>query len=180
MLWSIAGAVSVLLAVLGEEKYAFGGREMLGVSVLFVARGVGTGLGPIIARAISKSDPKRMENLITFGYGLGAGFYMVLPFFDHIGMVLLCIVCAHIGGATIWVFSTIRLQQLVPTQIRGRVFSLEQAAFLAMYILSTGGYSWCLDHLSWSVENTLGIMGATLLLPMIVWMVRMQKVKFQS
>ena len=45
-LWSIAGAVSVLLAVLGEEKYAFGGRPMLGVSILFVARGIGTGLGP--------------------------------------------------------------------------------------------------------------------------------------
>ena len=153
---------------------------MLGVSVLFVARGVGTGLGPIIARAVSNSEPKRMEKLITIGYALGAGFYMILPFFDNIGMVILCIVCAHIGGATIWVFSTIRLQQLVPTHIRGRIFSLEQAAFLAMYIVSTGGYSWCMDNLSWSAEGTLGIMGVTLLFPTMIWVVRMQRVTVPS
>ena len=121
-----------------------------------------------------------MENLITVGYALGAGFYIILPNFEHIGMIILCIVCAHIGGATIWVFSTIRLQQLVPTHIRGRIFSLEQAAFLAMYIVSTGGYSWCLDHLSWTAEYTLGIMGVTLLFPTGVWMMRMQKLKDQA
>jgi predicted MFS family arabinose efflux permease len=176
MLWSIAGSVSVLLALLGEGKYAYGGRGMIGVSILFAARGLGTGLGPIIARWLSRGSPLRMEHMITVGFAFGAVFYMLLPFVDTIWLVCLLVILAHLGGATVWVFSTIRLQQLVPTTVRGRVFSMEQAAFLFFYILSTAFYSWVVDQFSVEADLVLGVMGVTLLIPMGIWMVRMRRI----
>ena len=52
---------------------------------------------------------------------------------------------ASIGGATCWVFSTIRLQQLVPSTLRGRVFASEQAGYtLASAGVVARGLNLCL------------------------------------
>jgi flagellar biosynthesis protein FlhB len=175
MMWSLAGSVSVLLAILGEGKFSVGGRGIIGVSILFIARGIGTGLGPILSRYLSRSDPKRMEQFIAIGFACGALFYLMMPFAPNIIVACVLIICAHLGGATVWVFSTIRLQQIVPSKIRGRVFSLDQAAFLLMYILSTAFYSWLVDSMKVEADQALGMLGASLLIPMVIWFVRMQK-----
>ena len=102
---------------------------MLGVTFLYVARGVGTGLGPFGARALSRSVPAAMERMIGYGFAMGAGFYLVLPLAPNLAFAALIVALAHLGGATVWVFSSIRLQQVVPTSVRGRVFAFENAAF---------------------------------------------------
>ena len=68
-----------------------------------------------------------------------------MPFAQNIIIAGLLVLCAHIGGATAWVFSTIRLQQEVPDHIRGRIFSLEQGAFVFMYVLMNILYGFVFD-----------------------------------
>jgi len=99
MLWSVAGSVSVLLAVLGEGKFSIGSRAMIGISVLYAARGLGTGLGPIISRILSKSDPIRMEHLITIGFACGAVF------------ILSCLGLPTFGGLASWLLGLILVVQ---------------------------------------------------------------------
>ena len=66
----------------------------------------------------------------------------------------LCVVLAHLGGATIWVFSTVRLQQTLPEKIRGRVFALEYAIWTAMFVqfAPVGGAVWVVGNGSESVQ----------------------------
>ena len=69
--WGIAGAITVLLTLFGERVYAIGGRPDLGVALLFVARAVGTGIGPLLARRfIVNESPANMRWLLGTVFSL--------------------------------------------------------------------------------------------------------------
>ena len=80
-------------------------------------------------------------------------FYFLLPMTSNIWLATCCIILAHIGGATCWVFSTIRLQQILPSFVRGRVFATEQAIFVTMFTFSNLFYGAAFDHKWFSLEG---------------------------
>lgn len=74
--WNCAGAITLLLTILGERRFAFGGGAILGVTALYMARGLGTGIGPILGRSIGKDSRERYEQLIGAGFLLGLVFFI--------------------------------------------------------------------------------------------------------
>lgn len=170
--WCVAGSITLILTVLGEQVFTIKGQAMLGVAVLYSARGLGTGAGPFLARWWSQEREDDMERCILYGYGFAALFYSLLPLSSSPVLAALCVALAHIGGATVWVMSTIRLQQLLPSSIRGRVFAAEQGAFVTMLAFSTWAYGALLDSGELSVLGVVSLLGMSFLLPMVVWLVR--------
>ena len=164
MMWSVAGAVTILLALLGENRFSLSESGLISVGLFYMARGLGTGLGPFLARWLSNEDPRRMEKLIGWGFVCGGGFYVLMPWVSTIALAMLLVTLAHLGGATVWVFSTVRLQQQLASEIRGRVFAVEHALFLLMSVISTAVYSWLSDSVGISAQNLLGATGLSLLL----------------
>ena len=150
-----------------------GGKTVLGVSALYAARGLGTGIGPILSRYLTQSKPKVMERFIGYGYLCGAVFYIPMYWVDSVGNAIVLIVLAHIGGATVWVFSTIRLQQILPEDIRGRIFAFEYAFWTIMFVLSTYCYSFLSDRFHLDSQFLLSVMGGTLLIPFGLWQLRL-------
>ena len=110
-----------------------------------------------------------MEKLIGWGFVCGGGFYVLMPWVSTIALAMLLVTLAHLGGATVWVFSTVRLQQLLASEIRGRVFAVEHALFLLMSVISTAVYSWLSDSVGISAQNLLGATGLSLLLMAAIW-----------
>ena len=151
------------------ERYEDG---VLGVSILYCARGLGTAIGPIVSRKLSKNDPQKMDSLIMWGFVCGAVFYLPMFLFENLWSFVPFIVLAHLGGATVWVFSTVRLQQTVREDILGRIFAFEYAAWTLMFVSSTAIYSLLIDNVGVSPQVVLSIMGATLLLPSMGWWLR--------
>jgi predicted MFS family arabinose efflux permease len=170
--WTVAGAITLVLTLLGEQVYPVAGQAMLGVSALYIARGLGTGAGPFLARWISRSEPAAMERLIGAGYLFGAVFYLALSRAGGPLTAALFIFLAHLGGATIWVFSSVRLQQLVPTEVRGRVFAAEAAFFTGMMALSTWVYGRAVDSGAADLTALTAALGCSLLLPAGLWLLR--------
>ena len=166
--WNLVGAVTLVLTILGE-RYEDG---VLGVSILYCARGLGTAIGPIVSRKLSTNDPKKMDALIMWGFICGAVFYIPMFMFESLWSFVPFIILAHLGGATVWVFSTVRLQQTVPEEILGRIFAFEYAAWTLMFVSSTGLYSLMMDHGGVAPQSVLSIMGMTLLIPSIGWWLR--------
>ncbi|MEC7987109.1 MAG: MFS transporter [Myxococcota bacterium] len=171
--WNLVGGVTLMLTLLGEGTFSMGGKMILGVSVLYAARGLGTGIGPILSRYLTQSKPKRMESFIGYGYLCGAVFYIPMYWVDSIGYAIILIILAHIGGATVWVFSTIRLQQTLPEDIRGRIFAFEYAFWTIMFVLSTYSYSFLSDQFHFDSRLLLSVMGGTLLIPFGLWQLRL-------
>ena len=143
--WSLAASTTLLLTLMGELVFPLGGNAVLGVTAFYVFRGIGTGVGPIVSRMIADERARRMEILIGVSFLGGAVAYSIVAVAPVIAIALCAVVLGHIGGATVWVFSTVRLQQIVPNEIMGRVFATEQAVFTLMMALCTGLQGICVD-----------------------------------
>ena len=182
--WSLAGAIGLVLTILGERVYSRNlesveliralelDTALLGVTALYVARGIGTGFGPILARWLGGSDSARAEKIMAFAFFWSAGFYILLGFLDSLPLVMLTLIVAHLGGATVWVFSTVRLQASVPTEVRGRVFACEQGGFTLTMALSTFLFSTAIDAEVASLATITSFLGVVMAVPGTLWLIR--------
>ena len=167
--WCIIGGATLILTLIGENFFMISGMPLLAVTILYVSRGAGTGIGPIVARWFSRSRPDAMEKMILVGYLFGAFSYAIVSFSTYLSVTVFFVFCAHLGGATCWVFSTVRLQQLLPTEIRGRVFAAEQTALTASIAFSIWAYGFCFDHQIATLETLILCMGCSLFVPAFWW-----------
>lgn len=174
--WSLAGATTLLLTLLGEDFGTRWGRDdkVFLVAMLWCARGVGTGVGPILARHLAQDIPRRMEWLIGGAYLWGAGFYLLLGQTEGFVLSLVWVVLAHLGGSTVWVLSTVRLQAETPTEVRGRVFASEHAAWTLLMASATFGFAVWIDDFGGQLRTALSVVGLMLLIPGSLWAVRMR------
>ncbi len=170
--WSLAGGITLLLTVLGERVYPVDGRPILAVSALWLARAFGTGAGPFAARALCGQDPRRAERILSVAFLWGGLCYVVLGHMPWLWAAMLVVALAHLGGATVWVFSTVRLQALTPTEIRGRVFSAEQAIWTLVMATSTWILGLLIDEGVAPLSQITTGLGYVLFLPGLAWVLR--------
>jgi MFS family permease len=96
----------------------------------------------------------------------GLAFVAPLPDF---WLVLLGSFLRGFGAGLIWVFSTQILLQLLPNQVRGRVFSTEFAIQTLMAALAAYLGGWGLDNPAIGITGMLWVMCAMTLLFGILW-----------
>lgn len=168
-IWGTAAAITLILTVLGEREYAYAGSAALGISLLYTARAVGTGLGPVLARRLTSGRPAAMWRILGWAYLWGAVWYLGFAASRRAWLAALCVAIAHLGGSTLWVFSTVLLQQAVPDEYRGRVFAAELGLFTLVASISLFGYGWLLDGTPATPREVLVLMSLGLLLPAYAW-----------
>src|SRR5688572_8562734 len=121
--WGLGGGILTLLAVFGERIFPVGKGAAGGIGVLFAARGIGTAVGPIVARRVSGEVDKRMQAFIGIAFLIGGIFYIAFGTATSFVFALIVLGLAHCGGSILWVFSTVILQREVEDNFRGRVFA---------------------------------------------------------
>ena len=82
----------------------------------------------------------------------------------------LCVLCAHVGGSILWVFSTVLLQLEVPDAFRGRVFAAELALVTLSTSLSSYWTGYQLDHAGWSPRTLSFLLGVLFMIPGGIWL----------
>ncbi len=126
--WGMAGGFLVALSLLGTGRFqAYGAAHAIGM--LYAARGVGTAVGPFIARWLSGQDDRAMARNVVAGFAVAGTGYALVPWAPDLLTACLAVGLAHAGGSTIWVSSTVLWQRRVQDAFRGRVHSLD---FMAM------------------------------------------------
>ncbi len=125
--WGLGGGILTLLAVFGERVFPVGSSPAAGIGVLFAARGIGTAVGPIVARRMAGEGQQRMQASIGISFLIGGIFYMLFGASTSFVLALIVLGVAHCGGSILWVFSTVILQRAVEDNFRGRVFAAELA-----------------------------------------------------
>ena len=167
--WGLAGGISMMLALFGERVYPVGGSADMGIALLYMARGIGTAIGPVISRRLTREESGALRIAIGVSFLLGGICYIIFSKASYAPLALLLVVIAHLGGSTVWVFSTLLLQKEVPDHYRGRVFAAELGMATAAISLSTWGWGWLLDH-GWTNlrQMSMGI-GVTMLLAACIW-----------
>lgn len=168
--WGMSGGVILLLTVLGERVFALGGSSAAGIGLMFAARGVGAGLGPIAARAWLGQDEEQMRRAIAPSYLLAALFFLILGWSSGISVATTAVVGSFAAGSVLWVFSTVLLQLAVPDRFRGRVFATELALLMVISALSSLVAGWLLDTWQVSPFTLIRWIGALFVLPTIGWL----------
>lgn len=121
--WAVAGGALVyMLTLLGERLSP--GAHAIGIGVLFAARGLGTGLGPVLARARFR-DRRRWPALIGAGIVFSGLCYGALGLVPWSFGVAALVVLAHLTSGANWVLSTVLLQERTGDRFRGRAFATE-------------------------------------------------------
>jgi predicted MFS family arabinose efflux permease len=135
----------VIFTVMGAHEFAVHWRNvdaargsMLGMSILLGGRGLGALVGPLVsARWAGRSD-RRLQLGILFGYLTIAVGYGTLGSCRTVWMASACAMLAHMGGSTVWVFSTTLLQLHTDDRFRGRVFSADLG--FSMLTIAAGAF----------------------------------------
>ncbi len=141
----MVGPSWVIFTVMGAREFAVHGRgidtaggAMLGMSILLGGRGLGALAGPLVAARWAGRSDHRLRLGILFGYLTIAVGYGVLGASRSVWMAAACAMLAHMGGSTVWVFSTTLLQLHTEDRFRGRVFSADLG--LASLTFATTAY----------------------------------------
>jgi MFS family permease len=169
--WGLGGGIMTLLAVFGEKIFPVGNSTATGIGVLFTARGIGTAVGPIVARRISGEGNKRMLASIGISFLIGGAGYMAFGGARSFIVALIVLGLAHTGGSILWVFSTVLLQRGVTDNFRGRVFAAELALLTLTMAVSNYATGELLDRMGLSARTVAIGIGAFFLLPGIAWFV---------
>jgi MFS family permease len=167
--WGLGGGILTLLAVFGEKIFPVGNNAATGIGVLFAARGIGTAVGPIVARRISGEGKKRMQVSIGISFLIGGAFYIAFGSATSFVLALIVLGFAHTGGSILWVFSTVLLQRGVEDSFRGRVFAAELALLTLTMALSNYATGELLDRFGLSPRVVAIGIGGFFLLPGIAW-----------
>ena len=167
--WGLGGGILTLLAVFGERVFPVGNSPATGIGVLFAARGIGTAVGPIVARRMAGEGQRRMQASIGISFLIAGLFYILFGSSKSFVMALFMLGIAHCGGSILWVFSTVILQRTVVDNFRGRVFAAELAFMTLTMAASNYLTGELLDRFGISPRLvTIGI-GLFFVLPGVIW-----------
>ena len=100
----------------------------IGLGLLYAARGIGTGIGPIIARQYF-TDEGQWIVVMGASITLTGTMYLVVGLTDVWWMMFVFVLLAHAASGANWVTSTVLLQKRSEDNFRGRVFSTEWLLF---------------------------------------------------
>jgi len=163
----VTGAFMVLQVSISKRVFVVGVEGTTGLGLMYGAVGVGTGLGPILARRITGDRNRPMRAAMVVGYVITAlGLLIVMPLISF-EITLFGMFLRGVGMSIGWVFSTQLLLQLVPGRVRGRVFATEFAIQTLGAAAGSAVGGWAVDAVP--LSTIIAVMGVLVLIPAALW-----------
>jgi MFS family permease len=167
--WSagVGGGLLILFALFAEHLFQAG---VVGMGTLYMARGLGAMLGPLVARRFFGETPAAMGRTISVAFFISASFHLTFAYMPSLWLAAAALFLATMAANVLWVFSSTLLQLSVPDAYRGRVFATDFALFTVVMSVSTFMTGWSLDHSTATPRTLAAILGGLLLLPGLFWL----------
>ena len=166
--WAVGGGATVyMLTLIGPEISP--GAEATGIGTLFFARGLGTGIGPIIARALFK-DKRIWPTILGLSIIVSGLFYATIGVNQWPLWIVSAVVFAHAASGANWVLATVLLQERSEDRLRGRVFATEWLLVLLTESVSILLASILLELGYLQLSNAFLVFASLQVLSGIVWL----------
>lgn len=160
------GALVYMLIIVAEDVLMMGS---IGLGILYGARGVGTGIGPVVGRRVFKSENGWVRSIGIFMVFCGL-MYTVVSQSDSLLVMSLFVMIAHMASGSNWVFSTVLLQRRSPDTYRGRVFSTEWLLFTLSQSVSVTVAALILEFEILTIRETMTAFSMLLVVSGFVWL----------
>ena len=156
------------LVLMGANVDGFGAA--FGFGLFFFARGVGTGLGPILARAYLK-DEEAWPAMIGYLISLSGLIYFLVglsvPYALWTTVVL--VIFAHSASGANWVLSTVMMQRWVEDEVRGRVFSVDMMILSVAFSISTTVAGYVMENTDLGIRNGILMFSSVMVLSGLIF-----------
>ena len=163
----LSSGFQVVQIEIAKDHFVIGVGGAISLGLMYCMNGIGSGLGPILARRWTGDRDKPLRISISLGYLIGTlGLAVTAPLFGLVE-VLIGGFIRSIGGGIAWVFSTQLLLQRAPNEIRGRIFGTEFALFTLMGGVATAIVGALLDE--FHVGTILWGMVGLPVIPAVLW-----------
>lgn len=159
------GALVYLLILVAEDILMMGS---VGLGLLYAARGIGTGIGPVIGRRIFKNEGDWIRAMGLCMMFTGA-MYLVVGWTGSIVLMLIFVFLGHTASGANWVMSTVLLQRRTPDTFRGRIFSTEWLLFTLTQSVSVFTASMLLENDIFTIRQIILLFAVLLGITGIVW-----------
>ena len=166
-MWASGGGAQVFLLILIGKEAGFG-DVAAGIGILYMARGFGSGFGPIVSRRF-------MANRMLIPYLLGGvlvisgAFYVAVAASEWTVIILVYVFISHAASGVNWVLSTTMLQQRSEDEWLGRVFGTDSLGITLTMGISTVAAGLILENGILSLRETIIATGALQILAGIFW-----------
>ncbi|MCG9130586.1 MFS transporter [Candidatus Poribacteria bacterium] len=163
----MSSGIQVILVEIAKSYFVIGVGGALSLGMMYCMNGIGSGIGPILARRWTGDRDKPLRVSISIGYVIASIGIAIMAPVSALGIVLFGGFVRSIGGGIAWVFSTQLLLQRAPNEIRGRIFGTEFALFTLMGGASSLITGALMDR--FQLQVILWGMGALTLIPAVLW-----------
>ncbi len=166
--WALAGGALVYMLALAGEAIDPDSKD-IAIGALFAARGVGTGIGPVLARRFF-SDRRIWPALLGSCVAFSGAVYAVFSFLPWSYALVLLVVLAHSASGANWVLATVMLQERTEDIFRGRVFATEWLLVMLADTVSILVASLLLETGTIGLRAAFGVFGCTMIAFGFVWL----------
>lgn len=164
----VSGGYQVVQVGITENVFVMGEGGGTSLGIMYAVVGVGTGIGPILARYITGDKERPQRIAILMSYVISAMGMAIMAPLASFEVTLIGVVLRGIGGGIGWVFATQLLLQLLPDEVRGRVFATEFAIFTLLNATGATLGGLALDQ-SIGYSTILWWMAGLILIPALLW-----------
>lgn len=145
-----------------------------GTGLLFAFRGIGSFIGPFLARPLLRRDDLRtmflgiVMTMVAYG-----ALYAAAPWMPTLALAGVVLMAAHMGGGAQWTMVMYGYQTIVPDEVRGRIFGFDGALLTFTMSASAGLAGWLAE--SFGVRGVmLGLGGLVVVYGLVagIWTMR--------
>ena len=164
----VIGFYQVVQVTIAEQYFPIGDGSSISLGLIYVMSGIGSGIGPILGRNWARDRDRRLRLMIALGYVCALLGFLISSSLASFPVILAGGLLRGIGGGLVWVLGTQLLLQIVPNEVRGRVFSTEFAMYTLFAAMSSGVTGTLIDS-ELGVRGILWLGSALLLIPIVIW-----------
>ena len=166
-MWASGGGAQVFLLILIGREAGFG-DVAAGIGILYMARGFGSGFGPIVSRRFMSND--RLVPYLLGGVLIISGaFYMAVAVSEWTAIILVYVFISHAASGVNWVLSTTMLQKRSEDEWLGRVFGTDSLGITMTMGLSTVAAGLILENDLLTLRETIIATGTMQILAGLLW-----------
>lgn len=160
------GGLVYMLVLVSDSILQMGS---IGLGLLYAARGIGTGIGPVIARQYF-TDERQWVVVMGASIALSGAMYLVVGLTQVWWMMFVFVLLAHAASGANWVTSTVLLQKRSEDNFRGRVFSTEWLLFTLGNSLSVVVASVLLEWQIVALQTLISLYALGLMAAGLLWL----------
>lgn len=163
------GGMGIIEVTFAEKIFPLGQDGSGTLGLIYFSAGVGTGLGPLLARRLTGDNPVTMHWALLGTFIASFLGYLMIGWAPTLPLLLVAVFIRTIGGGTTWVYSAALLQMMAPNRFLGRIFAFDIAMMTLASSLSTLWVGWARDGLGLSPHQVALTLGGIALISTLLW-----------